>query len=153
MADTKINLDSIKALADLAIKKDLTEIEYESAKLRLRIARHGSTLVTTAAPAPPPASAVTSAPLEADPPEVDDSAAYVDSPMVGTFYVSPAPGAPAFIEPGDRVKKGQVVCIVEAMKLMNEIEAEVDGILAERLVENGEGVEFGQQLFKIMPSE
>ncbi len=153
MADTKINLDSIKALADLAIKKDLTEIEYESAKLRLRIARHGSTLVTTAVPVPPPASAVTSAPPEPDPPEVDDSAAYVDSPMVGTFYVSPAPGAPAFIEPGDRVKKGQVVCIVEAMKLMNEIEAEVDGILAERLVENGEGVEFGQQMFKIMPSE
>lgn len=152
MAETKINLDPIKALADLAIKKDLTEIEYESAKLRIRIARNGSTVVTSVAP-PAGAPTAAAAAVEAAQPDVDDAAEYVDSPMVGTFYVSPAPGSPAFVEPGDRVKKGQVVCIVEAMKLMNEIETEVEGILAERLVENGEGVEFGQQLFKIMPSE
>lgn len=153
MADTKINLDSIKALADLAIKKDLTEIEYESAKQRIRIARNGSTVVTSVAPLPVAAPIAAAAPIDAAQPAVDDAAEYVDSPMVGTFYVSPAPGSPPFVEPGDRVKKGQVVCIVEAMKLMNEIETEVAGILAERLVENGEGVEFGQQLFKIMPPE
>ena len=153
MADTKINLDSIRALADLAIKKDLTEIEYESAKQRIRIARNGSTVVAAVAPLPAASPVTTPAPIEGAQPDVDDAAEFVDSPMVGTFYVSPGPGSPPFVEPGDRVKKGQVVCIVEAMKLMNEIETEVEGILAERLVENGEGVEFGQQLFKIMPAE
>ena len=76
----------------------------------------------------------------------------IKSPMVGTFYTSPEPGAPPFVDVGQRVRKGQTVCIIEAMKLMNEIEAEFDGVLAQRLVENAQPVEFGQTLFVVEPS-
>ncbi len=76
----------------------------------------------------------------------------IKSPMVGTFYTSPEPAAPPFVEVGQRVKKGQTVCIIEAMKLMNEIESEYDGVVKERLVENAQPVEFGQILFTVEPS-
>ena len=84
--------------------------------------------------------------------EPDSDLAEVHSPMVGTFYRSPAPDAPPYVEPGDRVEKGQTVCILEAMKLMNELEAEVSGTVREICVENAEPVEFGQVLFRIDPS-
>lgn len=148
MSDAKSDLDLIHTLADIAVEKDLSELEYETPKQRIRIGRQSSAVAVAVSPAqlggqPAPPAA---------PAPVDDSAIYIESPMVGTFYVAPAPDAPPFIEIGDPVKKGKTVCIVEAMKLMNEIEAEVDGIVAERLVENGQGVEFGQRLFKIAPS-
>lgn len=76
----------------------------------------------------------------------------IKSPMVGTFYTSPEPGAPAFVEAGARVTKGQTICIIEAMKLMNEIEAEFDGVVVKRAVENGQPVEFGQVLFLVEPT-
>ena len=153
MSDSKIDLDSIRELTDLAVEKDLSELEYETSKQRIRIVRQGPAVAAAASPvpaaaqpAPPAASAETEAAAGGD------SAAYIESPMVGTFYASPAPDAPPFVQTGDRIEKGRTVCIVEAMKLMNEIEADVGGVVAERLVENGQGVEFGQRLFKITPA-
>lgn len=98
--------------------------------------------------APPPAAAPTpaQAPLAANP---DDDLHIVKSPIVGTFYGSPSPGAPSFVSPGDHVEKGQVICIVEAMKLMNEIESDASGEVVKCLVTNGQPIEYGQPLFSI----
>lgn len=100
-----------------------------------------------AAPAPPSAEQ----PAAAATPEADPDAGLhiLKSPIVGTFYGSPSPGAPAFVSPGDRVEKGQVVCIVEAMKLMNEIEADASGEVVKCFITNGQPIEFGQPLFSI----
>jgi acetyl-CoA carboxylase biotin carboxyl carrier protein len=97
------------------------------------------------AAAPAAAAAVGDGPSAA----VGGAGPVVKSPMVGTFYRSPDPSAPPFVSPGDRVKKGQVLCIIEAMKLMNEIESDADGVIAEVLVENGQAVQFGQPLFRV----
>lgn len=91
-----------------------------------------------------------SAPTPASPP-TDSKSVTVNSPMVGTFYRAPAPGEPSFVEVGDRIRAGQTVCIIEAMKLMNEIEAEVSGRVVQILVQNGEPVEYGQPLIRIDP--
>lgn len=152
MSDLKIDLDPIRALADLAVEKDLSEIEYEASGQRIRLVRQAPAVVA-AAPAPPAAQPAAAAPPPAAETPADDNAVYIESPMVGTFYSAPAPDAPPFVETGDRIEKGRVVCIVEAMKLMNEIEAETGGVVAEQLVENGQGVEFGQRLFKIVPQQ
>ena len=149
MSDLKIDLDPVRALADLAVEKDLSEIEYEASGQRIRLVRQAPAVVP--APAPPAVQPAAAAPPPAAETPADDNAVYIESPMVGTFYSAPAPDAPPFVEPGDRIEKGRVVCIVEAMKLMNEIEAETGGVVAEQLVENGQGVEFGQRLFKIVP--
>ena len=85
------------------------------------------------------------------PPQVDSRSVEVISPMVGTFYQAPAPGEPSFVEVGDRIRLGQTVCIIEAMKLMNEIESEVSGLVLEVLLQNGEPVEFGQPLMRVKP--
>jgi acetyl-CoA carboxylase biotin carboxyl carrier protein len=105
-----------------------------------------------AAPAMPVAPPPQSQPVAA--PAVSQAAGgkEIKSPMVGTFYTAPEPGAPPFVDVGQRVKKGQTVCIIEAMKLMNEIESEYDGVLKERLVENAQPVEFGQTLFVVEPA-
>lgn len=96
-----------------------------------------------------PAAASASAPAAADP---NAGLHIIKSPIVGTFYGSPSPGSPAFISTGDRVEKGQVVCIVEAMKLMNEIESDVAGEIVSCLVTNGQPIEFGQPLFSVRPA-
>jgi acetyl-CoA carboxylase biotin carboxyl carrier protein len=101
------------------------------------------TLASTPPPAAPPAAAASEPPAK--------KTINVTSPFVGTFYSSPSPEAPPFAEVGQRVKKGQILCIVEAMKLMNEIEAEVDGTIVEALVENAQPVEYGQVLYKLAP--
>ena len=155
MSDSKIDLDSIRELTDLAVEKDLSELEYETSKQRIRIVRQGPAVAAAASPSPvaaQPAPAAAPASAETEAAAGGDSASYIESPMVGTFYASPAPDAPPFVQTGDRIEKGRTVCIVEAMKLMNEIEADVGGTVAERLVENGQGVEFGQRLFKITPA-
>ncbi len=152
MSDSKIDLDPIRALTDLAVEKDLRELEYETSEQRIRIVRQDPAVAVAVNPTPVAAQAT----MPANPATAEAEAAgaaYIESPMVGTFYAAPAPDAPPFVETGDRIHKGRTVCIVEAMKLMNEIEAEVDGIVAERLVENGQGVEFGQRLFKIAPAQ
>jgi acetyl-CoA carboxylase biotin carboxyl carrier protein len=87
--------------------------------------------------------------IPSEPPKVDTNSIYVTSPMVGTFYISPSPEDPSFVKPGDKIEKNTIVCIIEAMKVMNEIKANVSGIVAEILVEPGQPVEFGTKLFRI----
>ena len=147
MADRKPALKAIEAVADILDEKELTEIEYRDGDFRIRVSR-----LPAFGPAPAPAAAsspaVVAAGDGAETPE-PDRGHEIMSPMVGTFYSAPSPDAPLFVEVGDSVRKGQVVCIIEAMKLMNEIESDCDGVVKECLVENAQGVEFGQPLFRI----
>ncbi|MBM4391499.1 MAG: acetyl-CoA carboxylase biotin carboxyl carrier protein [Deltaproteobacteria bacterium] len=120
-------------------------------KLHVRFAGEGSALpAVVAAPLAPAAAAPAAVPL---PPKAEAKPAAdgraIRSPIVGTFYRSPSPDAPVYINVGDRVRKGQVVCIVEAMKLMNQVESDIDGVVAEILVENAQPVQFGQDLFRL----
>jgi len=110
--------------------------------------------VAPAAPLPVVhAAAATPAPAESPAPVDEDAGLHiVKSPIVGTFYESPSPGSPAFVKPGDLVEAGQVLCIVEAMKLMNEIEADVAGEIVKRFVQSGQPIEYGQPLFSVRPS-
>lgn len=131
----------------------VSEFEYEDEKVRLRVAFPKGVAVQ-AAPAliqAPVAAAVSSASKAAPAAAAQDEVgvAYVTSPFVGTFYRAPGPDSANFVEVGSTVKKGQTLCIVEAMKLMNEIEAELGGTILEVLVDNGKSVEFGQKLFKV----
>jgi acetyl-CoA carboxylase biotin carboxyl carrier protein len=148
----QIALEQLEALLKTLEDKKVAEFEYEDEKVRLRIALGRPPVVTVApaavAAAPiaaAAASSATSAPSAAD----DPSITYVTSPFVGTFYRAPSPEADNFTEVGASVKKGQTLCIIEAMKLMNEIESEAAGTIVEILVENGKSVEFGQKLFKL----
>jgi acetyl-CoA carboxylase biotin carboxyl carrier protein len=146
MAKNKLDRATIEALVGILDEKGLTEVEYEADGVRVRVARSGAPL------AAPPAQAAAGQPpqVESEAPVASSaSGQLVESPMVGTFYVASSPESEPFVEVGDRVKKGQVVCIIEAMKLMNEIESDYEGVVAERLVENAQGVEFGQPLFRI----
>ena len=156
-----MNLDDVKEILELVKEHDLAEFELEREGLKIRI-RKDAAGRTVAAPAAlhgvaaPTLSggAVTSGTLAAAPgpgPGEDDALefAIVKSPIVGTFYRAPEPGAPSFAEVGARVKKGQVLCIIEAMKLMNEIESEYDGEVTKVYVENGQPVQFGERLFAI----
>ena len=148
-----LDLNDLRRLLRILEKRNVSEFELEDDKMRLRLVR-GGVVVTSApahfavaaaaAPAAPVAASSTAAPV------VDDaSTVYVTSPFVGTFYRSPSPDAPSFVEPGSTVREGQALCIVEAMKLMNEIEADCAGTILEILAENGKSVEFGQKLFKV----
>jgi acetyl-CoA carboxylase biotin carboxyl carrier protein len=151
-----LDLKEIKQIIDLMKSSDLTEFSVEDENLKLKIRRQGATppVVTTAppaaAPAPAPAPAA-SAPThlapagEADEPGVS----YIKSPMVGTFYSAASPENPPFVDVNQKVQESTVVCIIEAMKIMNEIQAETKGTILEVLVENGQPVEFGQRLYKI----
>ncbi len=135
----------VRELARIAAEYELEEIEFEPAG-RIRISRRLPNLVS-AASAPLPLPVLPTAPPL--PPAKDEGALFVTSPFVGTFYRSPSPEAAPFVDVGQEVRKGQVVCIIEAMKLMNEIESEVDGKITDVLVKNGEHVEYGQQLFRV----
>jgi len=140
--------ESVRALARIATEFDLSEIEVGPGG-QIRVQRGGVALpagLNAAAPAP---RAISLTPSAAEP---EGKGTFISSPFVGTFYRAPSPEAPAFAEVGQSVRKGQVVCIVEAMKLMNEIEAEADGKVEEILVKNGEHVEYGQHLIRISPS-
>jgi acetyl-CoA carboxylase biotin carboxyl carrier protein len=145
----------IQELIDLLRRNNLTELEFERQGVRIRV-RHetsvkgATTSLQESAPAslqPPAHPASTTTPL------LEAAAGFVTvtSPIVGTFYRSPSPDADTYVEEGDSVKKGQVLCIVEAMKLMNEIESEVDGRIVKILVESTKSVEYGQSLFLIDP--
>ena len=150
-----MNPDDIKQLLDLVQSHDLAEFEFEEGTFKLRVKRGGPHVVThvTQMTAPAPAAApLTAAPLAAAPAApVEDGAelAIVKSPIVGTFYRSAEPSAPALASVGDQVKKGQVLCIIEAMKLMNEIDSEYDGELVNVYVENGQPVQYGERIFAI----
>ncbi len=145
--------DSVRALARIATEFDLSEIEVGPGG-QIRVRRGGVAVpvsLPAAAPAPG-ASAPRSISLTPPSAEPEGKGTFISSPFVGTFYRAPSPEAPAFVEVGQSVRKGQVVCIVEAMKLMNEIEAEADGKVEEILVKNGEHVEYGQHLIRLTPS-
>ncbi len=145
--DSAIDLETVRELARILEEFGLTEV-YADPSGQVRVSRAASSAAFAApAMAAPPASIAL-----APPPPVEsaaDSGTFVTSPFVGTFYRAPSPEAAVFAEVGQTVRKGQVVCIVEAMKLMNEIEAETDGKIAEILAKNGDHVEYGQKLFRI----
>ena len=148
--------DEIKELMKYLETSDFVEFEIEREGIKLKLVRRPAGAVDGDVPAPaaapraaapaPPHRAAEAAPQDA--PDIH----YVKSPIVGTFYRAGAPDAKPYAAPGDRVAKGQVLCIVEAMKLMNEIEADADGELLEVLVSNGQPVEFGEPLFKMRVS-
>lgn len=146
----KINLEELKSLISTLEEGGVNEFEYEDEENRIRLS-----FSSTAAPvyAPAPALAAAPAPATSPAPAVDDSnAVFITSPFVGTFYRSPSPEADSFTDVGKPITVGQTLCIVEAMKLMNEIESEIAGTVIDVLVENGTSVEFGQKLFKVSKS-
>ena len=155
-----MNNDDIRQILDLVREHDLAEFELERDGLKIRIRKAGKEVVLSPAPAPvvvvPAASPVGPAAVPAQTNAVEPAAdsdgvdlAVIKSPIVGTLYRAPEPGARPFVEVGDVVKKGQVLCIIEAMKLMNEIESESEGEIAAIYVENGRPVQFGDRLFAI----
>ena len=146
-----IDVERLRELAKLMEDHDLTEVEISEGESLLRLSRasvlEGAAVIAQPQPA---AAAAPRAPVAAAEAEVSDDGLHViKSPIVGTFYRAPAPGAPAFTDVGQKIRKGQTVCIVEAMKLMNEIESDAAGEVVEVLVENGAPVEYDQPLFKI----
>lgn len=159
-----MNQKELKELIDFLIERDIAEFELERGDVKVRVKRgvdaaHAAAAHQAAAAAHLVSSApITHAPLPTPPlstppphaPAAEEEDLHtVKSPIVGTFYESPAPGAPPFVKPGDMVQAGQVLCIIEAMKLMNEIEADVSGEVVKRLVNNSQAVEYGQPLFSI----
>jgi len=150
----KIDFDEINKIIKLLEDKNLAEFELEIDGFKIKIGRNSSGLYKGPGQAPMayagPLSVAGPAGQEA-PVEGRSDAHAVVSPMVGTFYRAPSPSSPPFVEVGDVVKKKQILCIVEAMKLMNEIESDADGVVKEVCVENGKPVEFGQKLFVIVP--
>ena len=150
-----MKIDEIKAIAEIVAANDLAELKLEHEGFTLEIKR-GSAAVISApvsmiAPAPAPVAAPAAAPAPAAAAPAADTAKRVtiDSPLVGTLYRAPSPEAAPFVKVGDKVTPDTVVCIVEAMKVMNEIKAEKSGVIRDILVENGSAVEFGQPLFVI----
>ncbi len=156
-----MDLEQIQSLLKMLADHDVSEFQYKDEERSLRLRLGPPPAQITAAPmampqaapagAPAIAAATASAPAVATASASDAGLAVVESPMVGTFYRAPSPGAPSFVEVGATVTKGQTLCIVEAMKLMNEIEADTAGTVVEICVENGKPVQFGQALFKIRP--
>jgi len=145
-----MDIRKIKKLIELIEESDVEEIEISEGEESVRISRRSKNPVAAApvyAPAPVAAAPVAAAPVEAEPAAPAAPAGHsVNSPMVGTFYRSPAPGAAAFAEVGQTVSAGDTVCIIEAMKMMNQIEADKGGVIKAILVEDGEPVEFDQPL-------
>ncbi len=152
----EIDLKRIRELAKLLHQFDLSEIDVRDGQTRVRLRRGGGdeALATVRTPAQAAAASVSAASaagtgLRVVETPADDNGFFVTSPFVGTFYGSPSPEAPSFVEAGQTVQAGQVLCIIEAMKLMNEIEADQAGRVLEVLVENGKPVEYGQKLFRM----
>jgi acetyl-CoA carboxylase biotin carboxyl carrier protein len=158
-----MTIDEIKELLQIFNESGVAEFELQRGENRLRLRRAGVShdylvsgppgpVAGSAAPVPYPATTPGhTAAATPKAPEADSGHVLVKSPIVGTYYESPAPGAATFIRVGDSVEPGQVLCIIESMKLMNEIESEVAGIVAAKLVENGRAVEYGEALFAIRP--
>jgi acetyl-CoA carboxylase biotin carboxyl carrier protein len=152
----------IQELLDFIAKSELDEVRVETSEIKLAVKRNSaqpirvieSAPAIVAAPTPViAASSAASTPVAAPAPKVESSnLVTIKSPMIGTFYITPKPGEPAFVEIGSDVKKGQTVCIIEAMKLFNEIESEVNGKIVKVLVENASPVEYDQPLFLVEPN-
>ena len=165
-----MNQKELKELIEFLIEKDISEFELERGDVKVRIKRGSEAVASASAPnerfftvhaAPSPAAELGTAPAStsppagppavAAPPAPEEGLHIVRSPIVGTFYESPSPGSPPFVKPGDIVEAGQILCIVEAMKLMNEIESDVAGEIVKKLVANNAPIEYGQELFAIRP--
>ncbi len=154
-----MELKEIKAVIDLMTRNGLSEFELEKPDFKIRVKKGAGDYVVTAAPVPVmaapahavpvPVPAAATSPVSAPP--LDSNSKTIDSPMVGTFYRSPAPDSPAYVEVGKEVGPETVVCIIEAMKVMNEIKAEVAGVITEICAESGKPVEFGKPLFRVRP--
>ena len=163
-----MNQKELKELIEFLIEKDIAEFELERGDVKVRIKRAGEAapilaavppvmqvapaIVSSAAPSPSAPQPAASAPPPAREAAADEGLHIVKSPIVGTFYEAASPGAPAFVKLGDTVTAGQVLCIVEAMKLMNEIESDAGGEIVKKMVQNGQPVEYGQPLFAIRPA-
>ena len=145
-----MNLAELKELFELIAERNITEFELEEEGVKLRIKKDGGNVRITqpaaAAALESPSKAAAPGPLED---ESLDELSIVHAPMVGTFYAKPEPGAEPFAGKGQQVKKGQILCIIEAMKLMNEIESELSGELVEVFVKDGQSVQYGDKLFAI----
>ena len=155
-----MDLRKLKTLIDLVAESDIAELEVTEGESKVRIVKSGGVaqnhvmmmqpqVPTHYAPAAAPVAAPVAAPAAAAPAAAEPTGHVVKSPMVGTFYRASAPGNPAFVEVGQSVKEGDTLCIIEAMKLLNEIDADKSGTITQILVENGQPVEFGQPLFVI----
>jgi acetyl-CoA carboxylase biotin carboxyl carrier protein len=140
----------IRRLIELMNEHELNEVDLRQADQRIRLRKGAEPIITGPAMRPPAAAGAAPPEATSAPPKTDDKdIAFVKSPMVGTFYTAPSPDAQPFIKVGDHVGPESTVCVVEAMKVFNEIPAEVSGQIVAVLVENGEPVEFGQALFKV----
>ncbi len=167
-----MNQKELKELIEFLIEKDIAEFELERGDVKVRIKRggehtvvhtHGEPRFYAVPPAPGPAPELGAVPvavaapaapaLAAASPVPEEGLHTVKSPIVGTFYEAPSPGAPPFVKAGDTVEVGQVLCIVEAMKLLNEIESDVAGEILKKLAVNGQPIEYGQELFVIRPKK
>jgi acetyl-CoA carboxylase biotin carboxyl carrier protein len=165
-----MNQKELKELIEFLIEKDIAEFELERGDVKVRIKRagehtvvhsHGEPRFYAVPPAPGPAPEMGAAPVAAAPvasvlaaaPAPEEGLHTVKSPIVGTFYEAPSPGAPPFVKAGDMVEVGQVLCIVEAMKLLNEIESDFAGEIVKKLAVNGQPIEYGQELFVIRPKK
>ena len=163
-----MNQKELKELIEFLIEKDIAEFELERGDVKVRIKRGaeahapaGDTRFFAVHSAPPvapeagvsPVAAPVPPPAKAEKAQPEEQLHTVRSPIVGTFYESPSPGAPAFVKVGDQIESGQVLCIVEAMKLMNEIESDVSGEIVKKLVNNGQPMEYGQELFAVRPKK
>ncbi len=162
-----MNLKEIRELIEFLKEQDIAEFELERGDVKVRVKRgaeavastHETRYVTVPSAVTPayletsPAATESAKPAEKKPEAVpEENLHVVKSPIVGTFYESPSPGAPPFVKPGDKVALGQVICIVEAMKLMNEIESDVAGEIVKMLVANNQPIEYGQPLYAIRPN-
>ena len=168
-----MNQKELKELIEFLIEKDIAEFELERGDVKVRIRRagehtvvhsHGEPRFFAVPPAPSPALEIGAVPVGGSPappaappvaaaPAPEEGLHTVKSPIVGTFYEAPSPGAPPFVKPGDAVEVGQVLCIVEAMKLLNEIESDIAGEIVKKLAVNGQPIEYGQELFVIRPKK
>jgi acetyl-CoA carboxylase biotin carboxyl carrier protein len=165
-----MNQKELKELIEFLIEKDIAEFELERGDVKVRIKRagehtvvhsHGEPRFYAVPPAPGPATELGAVPVAAAPvasvpaaaPAPEEGLHTVKSPIVGTFYEAPSPGAPPFVKAGDMVEVGQVLCIVEAMKLLNEIESDFAGEIVKKLAVNGQPIEYGQDLFVIRPKK
>jgi acetyl-CoA carboxylase biotin carboxyl carrier protein len=159
-----MNQKELKELIEFLIEKDIAEFELERGDVKVRIKRGGAGVMiaapanssyvavpaSAAAPAPVTAAAASAPPVVASAPAAEEAGLHmIRSPIVGTFYEAPSPGAPPFVKVGDKIAVGQVLCIIEAMKLMNEIESDYAGDIVKKYVANAQPVEYGQPLFAI----
>jgi acetyl-CoA carboxylase biotin carboxyl carrier protein len=162
-----MNQKELKELIEFLIEKDIAEFELERGDVKVKIKRAGEAppaalpdsryIAVHSAPVAGPVPVPTRVDAASNPPapaiEPEEELHIVKSPIVGTFYESPSPGSPPFVKVGDRLEVGQLLCIVEAMKLMNEIECDVAGELVKKLVANGQPIEYGQELFAVRQSK